>query len=205
MRRRRAEREPRHPATLPLRRPARHRSRRRIAGKRRAPHPGQRLPPAGLFSRQLKHSFGARRAIEQGPPVGDRILLGRSRQFINETFGDENIVRGPTLRQKAVGNARRLHSHIFDVHVRQRIDQIDRAVGAVGIEAVLEPWRKPSRDDRRSRVTMAPGDRHSLVVETGGEFGRTSKAGTYRAGCLPRGSRRLLPGRRLVARSGRRG
>ena len=51
--------------------------------------------------------------------------------------------------------------------VRESIDQIDRALGGVGIETIIERRREPSRDDRRARKAVVPRDRHSFPIETG--------------------------------------
>jgi hypothetical protein len=53
------------------------------------------------------------------------------------------------------------------VQVREGIDQIDRAICGVGVETILEHGWEPSRDDRGAREAMIPGDRHSLLIETG--------------------------------------
>src|SRR5207247_10816179 len=61
------------------------------------------------------------------------------------------------------------HPQIPDVHVRDGIDQTDRALGRVRIETILEERRAPSRNDRRAREAMVPRDRRSVPIETGGE------------------------------------
>ena len=128
----------------------------------------QRLSPAGLFRGKLEDGFGAGRLVEEGQPIGDRILLRRRRQFVHEAFGHEDIVRRPDAAPEGGRNARRFHPHILDVHVREGIDQIDRAFGGVGVETIVERRREPSRDDRGAREAMVPGDRHSFLIETGG-------------------------------------
>jgi hypothetical protein len=40
--------------------------------------------------------------VEQRAAIDNGILPGGRRQLIDETFGDEDIVEGPTLRQNAV-------------------------------------------------------------------------------------------------------
>src|SRR6184192_613586 len=47
----------------------------------------QRLSPARLFRGKFKDGFGAGRLVEESPPIGDRILLRRRRQFVHEAFG----------------------------------------------------------------------------------------------------------------------
>jgi hypothetical protein len=74
---------------------------------------------------------------------------------------------GPTLRQNAVGNARGFHPQILDMQVRQRIDQIDRALGRVGVETILEERRGPPRHHRGTGEAMVPGNRHPFSIETG--------------------------------------
>ena len=56
---------------------------------------------------------------------------------------------------------------IFDVHVRKIIREIDRAFGRVGVEAVFEGRRQISRNNRGAREAMIPGNRLSLLIETG--------------------------------------
>jgi hypothetical protein len=53
------------------------------------------------------------------------------------------------------------------MHVREGIDQIDRALGRVGVETIVEERRGPSRDNRGAREAMVPGNRLSLFVEAG--------------------------------------
>ena len=55
------------------------------------------------------------------------------------------------------------------MEVRQVIDQIDRAFRRIGIEAVLEARRQPSRDHRRTGEAVVPGDRLALLVEARGD------------------------------------
>src|SRR6476646_8778274 len=52
------------------------------------------------------------------------------------------------------------------MEVRKIIDQIDRALRRIGIEAVLEPRRQPSRDNRRARKTIVPSRRLSIFAES---------------------------------------
>src|ERR1700722_17369916 len=54
------------------------------------------------------------------------------------------------------------------MQVRERIDQIDRALGRVGADTVFEGRGEPSRQDRGAREAMVPGDRLSSLIETGG-------------------------------------
>ncbi len=127
----------------------------------------QGLSPAGLFRGKLEDGFGARRLVKQGPPIGDRILLRCRRQFVHEAFGHEHIVRRPDAAPERGRNAGRFDPQILDVHVRKGIGQIDRAIGGVGVEAVVERRREPSREDRGAGEAMVPGDRLSLLIETG--------------------------------------
>src|SRR5262245_4696941 len=55
------------------------------------------------------------------------------------------------------------------MEVRNRVGQIDRALGAVRVEPVLERGREPACDNGRSGKAIRPGDRRSLVVEPGGD------------------------------------
>ena len=50
----------------------------------------------------------------------------------------KTLCDGPTLRQKAVGMPGGSIAQILDAHVRKSIGQMDRAVGRVRIEAVVE-------------------------------------------------------------------
>jgi len=59
--------------------------------------------PAGLLRGKRKHGLGAGRLVEQRKPIGDRILLRRSRELVHEAFVTKILCDGPTLRQKAVG------------------------------------------------------------------------------------------------------
>ena len=54
------------------------------------------------------------------------------------------------------------------MHVREGIDEIDRAVGGVGVETIVERRREPSCKDRGAGEAVGPGDRHSFLIETGG-------------------------------------
>src|SRR5713226_100742 len=59
--------------------------------------------------------------------IGDRVLLGGCRQLVDEAFGDEDIVRGADTAPECRRNARRLRADIFDVKIRQIVNEIDRA------------------------------------------------------------------------------
>ena len=146
------------------------RCRRRTGARRRGPaRCGSGCPQPAFSAASVEHGLGARRLVEQRAPIGDRILLRRRRQLVDEALGHEDIVRRPDAAPEGGRNARRLHPHILDVHVREGVDQIDRALGRVGVEAVLERRRQPSRDDRGAGEAMVPGDRHALRVEAGGQ------------------------------------
>ena len=93
-------------------------------------------------------------------------MLRRGRQFVHETFGDKDIVRRPDAAPEGGRNAGRLHPQILDVHVRERVNEINRAFCGVGVETILERRREPSRKDRGARETIMPGDWHSFVIET---------------------------------------
>jgi hypothetical protein len=102
-----------------------------------APHPlRQWLSPVGLFGGKLKDGFGAGRVLEEGTTIGDRVVLRRCRQFVHKTFGHEDIVRRPDAAPESGRNARRFHPYVFDVQIRQRIDQVDRALGILAPAAV---------------------------------------------------------------------
>ena len=124
--------------------------------------------PAGFLRDKIEHSLGARRFVEEGPPIGDRILLCRRRQFVDKAFDHEDIVRWPHAAPERCGNARGFHPHILDVHVGKGIGEIDRALGGIGIETIVEPAWQVSRDDRRAREAIVPGDRYPFLIETGG-------------------------------------
>src|SRR5713101_5122529 len=128
----------------------------------------QWLSPAGLFGGELEDGLGAGRLIEQRPPIGDRILFRRRRQLVHEAFGHEDVVRRPDAAPEGGRNAWRFHPQILDTHVREGIDQIDRALGGVGVKTIVKEGWRPSRDDRRAREAMIPGDRYPFRIETGG-------------------------------------
>jgi hypothetical protein len=121
-----------------------------------------------VFRGKLEHGFGAGRVVEEGQPIGDRVLLRGRCQLVHEAFHHENVVGRPDTAPERRWNARRFDAQILDVHVRQRVGQMDRALGGVGIETILQQRRGPSRDDRGACVAMVPSDRHSLRIETGG-------------------------------------
>src|SRR5262249_23698879 len=52
-----------------------------------------------------------------------------------------------------------------DVQVRKSIDQIDCALGGIGVETIPKEGRRPTREDRGTRVAIAPGDGHPLLIE----------------------------------------
>jgi len=123
--------------------------------------------------------LGAGRPVEKKQPISDRILLRRRRQFVHEAFCHKDIVRRPDAAPEGRRNARRLHPHIFDVQVREGISQIDRALG---VETIVEPLRKPSRDDRSlplqlSRFLLATRRRFARwhVAQKSGAAPRTAK------------------------------
>src|SRR5712671_199141 len=127
------------------------------------------MSPAGLFRSKVKDRFGARRLVEQSPTIVDRILLLRRRQFVHEAFNNKYSVGRTDTAPESSLNTRGFHPHILDVHVRKRIGEIDCALCGIGIEAILEPWRKPSRNDRGAREAVVPGDWLSVLIETCGE------------------------------------
>src|SRR5262249_7007062 len=124
------------------------------------------LSPAGFCSSQFEDCLGAGGLVEQSSPIGDWISLRRCRQLVDEAFGHEDVVRGPDAAPEGGRNARRLYLHILDVQVRKKIDQINCALGGVGVETIPKKGRGPSREDRGTREAMVPGDRHSVRVET---------------------------------------
>ena len=130
---------------------------------------GQGLAPAGLLRREREDRLGARRLVEQREPVGDRILLRGRRKLVHEAFDHEDGVRRPDAAPERRRNPRRLDPQILDMEVRQRVGEVDRALGRVRIEAVLEPGREIARDHRGAGETMGPGNRHAFFVEPGGE------------------------------------
>ena len=69
-----------------------------------------------------------------------------------EAAGQGDDRRGSTgAAPEGRRNARRFYTQILDVHVREGIDQIDRALGGVGVETIVT---KPTADERQ-RFTMA--------------------------------------------------
>src|SRR5262245_40676680 len=66
-------------------------------------------------------------------------------------------------------NAWRLHAHIFDMEVRQVVDEIDRTFRRVGIKTVLESRWQPPRDHRGAGETIIPGNRPALIIQSRGD------------------------------------
>jgi hypothetical protein len=64
---------------------------------------GERLSPAGPFRGEHQDRFGTGCFIKESQPVRHGILFCGGREFVHKAFDDEDGVRGPTLRQKAVG------------------------------------------------------------------------------------------------------
>src|ERR1700730_9824681 len=81
----------------------------------------QELSPAGLFRGKIEDGFGAGRFVKESSPIGDRILLRRRGQFVNEAFGHKDIVRRADAAPEGRRNARRFHPQILDMHVREGI------------------------------------------------------------------------------------
>jgi hypothetical protein len=113
------------------------------------------LSPASLFRGKLEDSFGSERLVEESPPIGDRILLRRGRQLVDEAFDHKDIVRRPDAAPEGGWNAGGLDPQILDAQVREVIGEIDCAVGAVGVETIVERWREPSRKDRGACEAVA--------------------------------------------------
>ena len=76
---------------------------------------------------------------------------------------------GPDTAPPTRDNTRRLLTDVIHQDVRKGIGQLRCAFHGIGIEAVLERRRQPARKDRGRGDTMAPGNRHALSVEAGGE------------------------------------
>src|SRR5262249_48680825 len=70
---------------------------------------GQGLSPASFFRGKIEDRFGARRLVEQRPAISDRVLFRGGCHFVDEAFGDEDIVRGTDAAPERRRNARRLH------------------------------------------------------------------------------------------------
>ena len=100
-------------------------------------------------------------------PFRFAVLLARIRAQLRQHEASEDAVFtiGPhTFRPSSkrsdtapegCRNAGRLHPQILDVHIRERINQVNRALGGVRVETVVEQRRRPSRDDGRAREAMA--------------------------------------------------
>jgi len=93
-------------------------------------------------------------------------LLSRRREFVHEAFSHKDIVRRPDAAPEGGRNGR-FYPRVFDVHVRKIIREIDCTFGRVGVEAVFEGRRQISRNNRGAREAMIPGNRFSLLIETG--------------------------------------
>src|SRR5262249_51972413 len=73
---------------------------------------------AGLLRGEREDRFRAGGLVEESEPIGDRVLLRRRRQLVDEAFGHKHIVRRPDAAPERDRNARRLDPHILDMHVR---------------------------------------------------------------------------------------
>src|SRR5262249_48148191 len=91
----------------------------------------QRLSPAGLFGGECKDSFRAWWLIKEGESIRHGVLLCGRRELVHKAFDDKNGMRWPDAAPEGGRNARRLHLFILDAHVRETIDQIDRALRGV--------------------------------------------------------------------------
>jgi hypothetical protein len=82
----------------------------------------------------------------QGKPADTPrdLLLGR--ELVHKAFNDKDSVRRPDAAPESRRNAAGLDPHILDVLIGKSVDQVDRALGAVGIETMLERGRQVSRN-----------------------------------------------------------
>ena len=147
------------------------------------------LPPAGLFRGQFEHPFGARRFFKQYAAVFDRILTWPAAASSSMKLSTTKMLWvGPTPRQNRFGHARwRLCGHNRRGCWEDRRRTL-RAFDCVAVEAVLENWRSPARHNRGGRDPVCPGHRACRCRPGPPRAGRNNKAGTNRAGCLPRAS-----------------
>jgi hypothetical protein len=94
---------------------------------------GQWLSPAGFLRGQVENSLGAGRLAEERAPISDWVLFCCRRQFVDKALGDEHVVRRPDAAPEGRRNARRLHPRILHMQVRDAIDEVDSALGGVGV------------------------------------------------------------------------
>src|SRR3954451_6517791 len=97
----------------------------------------QRLSPARLLGCKIKHRFCAWRLVKQRPTIGERILLRRGGYLVHEAFDDEHGMRRTDAAPERCLNTGGLHSHIFDVKVREVVYEVDCPFSRIRIEPVV--------------------------------------------------------------------
>src|SRR4029453_7354851 len=125
----------------------------------------QRLAPAGFFRNQLQRRLETGRPVEHAEPKGNRVYAGVARELIDEALGGENVVVRSHSAPKSGRHGRGLGAYIFNDAVRDIVRHVDGAIDGVDIDAVLKPWRKPARHDRRTGHPIFPG--HNPAVRQG--------------------------------------
>ena len=125
---------------------SRYRCRRRIAPRRRArARPAAACPNRRFLGRELEAGQCARVLLQHGAAEGDRVLLGRGGQFVDEAFDHEDIMRRADAAPPAGVDAVRLQPDIFRMLRRHVVGRVaDRGLDRVGVEPVLPGRRAPS-------------------------------------------------------------
>src|SRR3984957_4595419 len=118
----------------------------------------QRLAPVGFFSRQIERGEKARLVSKHRPTEVHRILAGLSRQFVHKAFNRKHVVVGTDAAPEPGRYRRRFGPDKLDVQVGDVVGDVDRAIDAVDVDAILEPRRKPARHDRRAADLVLPAD-----------------------------------------------
>ena len=118
----------------------------------------QRLAPAGFLRRQIERCQKTRLLIEHDRRKSTGILAGFPRQLVHEALDREHIVVGADAAPESGRHRRRLGPDIFDMKVGNVVGDVDRAIDAVDVDAVLERRRKPARHDRRTADAVLPAD-----------------------------------------------
>ncbi len=147
----------------------------------------QLLAPAGFLRRQIQRGEEARILGQHAAAEIDRILARLLRQLVHEAFDGEHIVVGTDAAPEPGRHRLRLGADEFDMQIRDVVGNVDGAIDAVDVDALLEPRRKPARHDRRAADAILPAD-DLAVGQASRRWCRDRPDDRRRAGCLPRGS-----------------
>jgi len=109
-------------------------SRRRLDGHTTADPFSNGCPPAGLSAAKLEDGLGGG-SCRAGPADRHRICFRRRRQFVLSLV--TKVLCDARRCARRQSECPRFHLQILDVQVRQRIGQINRSLGGVGVEAIF--------------------------------------------------------------------